>query len=176
MSQLAPDLFVLMDSAIIYIHFRNSQAPVSLTITTAASLTREGHVGHYTNEFNDLNFFQIPFKDHSMQILLPRRHLLLLLILLLLVVVVVVVVVVIVQIVLIVAVKSGPEVVNKTLWPGPVNINFGPGLVNTNLGSGPVNTNWEPESEIQIGARAGKYKLGGRGRGPGPDLHGQCFI
>ena len=39
MSLLAHDLFILMDSAIIWIYFRNSQTPISLT--AAASLFRD---------------------------------------------------------------------------------------------------------------------------------------
>ena len=39
MSLLARDLFILMDSAIIWIYFRNSQPPISLT--AAASLFRD---------------------------------------------------------------------------------------------------------------------------------------
>ena len=38
MSLLARDLFILMDSAIIWIYFKNSQPPISLT--AAASLFR----------------------------------------------------------------------------------------------------------------------------------------
>ena len=39
MSLLARDLFILMDSAIIWIYFRNSQPPISLR--AAASLFRD---------------------------------------------------------------------------------------------------------------------------------------
>ena len=39
MSLLARDLFILMDSAIIWIYFRNNQPPISLT--AAASLSRD---------------------------------------------------------------------------------------------------------------------------------------
>ena len=39
MSLLARDLFILMDSAIIWIYFRNSQPPISLT--AAVSLFRD---------------------------------------------------------------------------------------------------------------------------------------
>ena len=39
MSLLARDLFILMDSAIIWIYFRNSQLPISLT--AAAPLFRD---------------------------------------------------------------------------------------------------------------------------------------
>ena len=39
MSQLARDLFILKDSAIIWIYFRNSQPPISLT--AAVSLFRD---------------------------------------------------------------------------------------------------------------------------------------
>ena len=39
MSLLASDLFILMDSAIIWIYFRNNQPPISLT--AAASLFRD---------------------------------------------------------------------------------------------------------------------------------------
>ena len=39
MSLIARDLFILMDSAITWIYFRNSQPPISLT--AAASLFRD---------------------------------------------------------------------------------------------------------------------------------------
>ena len=39
MSLLAPDLFILMDSAIIWIYLRNSQPPISLT--AAVSMFRD---------------------------------------------------------------------------------------------------------------------------------------
>ena len=54
--QLARDLFILMDSAIICIHFRNSQPPISLKIT-AASLIRKTLVIILTNLLKqDLTF------------------------------------------------------------------------------------------------------------------------
>ena len=41
MSELARDLFILMDPVIICIHFGSNQPPVSLKITTATSLLKE---------------------------------------------------------------------------------------------------------------------------------------
>ena len=55
MPLLARDLFILMDSAIIRIYFRNSQPPIALTAAVPSSGTR----GHYTNKFTEagLDFF-----------------------------------------------------------------------------------------------------------------------
>ena len=69
--------FILMDSAIVCIHFGNSQVPISLNIAAV-----QEHVGHYTNKFTKagLDFFvKYLFVKYLMRILLPRMHFLLLL-------------------------------------------------------------------------------------------------
>ena len=55
MSLLVRDLFILMDSAVIWIYFKNSQPPISLT----ACFSIQGHIGHYTTKFTEteLDFF-----------------------------------------------------------------------------------------------------------------------
>ena len=129
MSLLARDLFILMDSAVIWIYFRNSQPPISLT--AAASLFRDTLAITQVYWNRTWLLHRISFKDHLMWILLPWRHLLLLLSLIVLVAVVVVVVVmavvVIVQVAAVVVVKSWPELVITSNRPGPVNTNLGPG-------------------------------------------------
>ena len=179
MSLLARDLFILMDSAIIWIYFRYSQPPISLTV---AAFQFKGTLAITLTWL----FHQISFKGHLMWILLPRRHLLLLLSLVVLVVVVVVVVmvvVVIVQVAVVVVVKSWPELVNNKLDARASKYKFGPRAakhkfgaragkqifgargVKYKLGPGTVNT--------KLGAMAGKYKLWARtgdhekGWGPG---------
>ena len=55
MSLLAHDLFILMDSAIIWIYFRNNQPSISLT--AAASLFKDTLVITLTSSLKqDLNF------------------------------------------------------------------------------------------------------------------------
>ena len=76
-----------MDSAIVCIHFGNSQLPISLNIAAV-----QEHVGHYTNKFTKagLDFFV----KYLMRILLPRMRFLLLLSLVVVATLLVVVVVV----------------------------------------------------------------------------------
>ena len=89
MSLLARDLFILRDSAVIWIYLRNSQLPISLTAAT--SLFKDTLAITLTWLFH-----QISFKGHLMWILLLRRHLLLLSLVVQVVLVVVVVMVVVV--------------------------------------------------------------------------------
>ena len=124
--QLARDLFSLMGSVIICIHFRKTQPPICLKIN-AASLIRNTLAIILPNLLKqDLTFSSNTFKGHIMWILLPRRHLLLLsLVVVVAIVVVVVVVVVLVAVVVVivlvamvvVVVKSCPELVNTNLGP-----------------------------------------------------------
>ena len=67
--EAACDIFILMHSIIISIHFGSNQPPISLKITTGASMIREPNVGHHTNKFTEtgLEIF-IKYPGHSMQI------------------------------------------------------------------------------------------------------------
>ena len=178
MSLLARNLFILMDSAIIWIYFRNNNPPISLT--DAASLFRDTLAITQIYWKRAWLFHQISFKDHLMWFLLPRRHLLLLLSLVVLVevVVVMIVVVAIVQVAVVVVVKTWPELVNNKLearnskykfgaratkckfGPELVNTNWAPGLVNANRRPGSVNTNRGPAARVRAG---GQLKAQGPG-------------
>ena len=152
MSLLTRDLFILMDSAIIWIYFRYSQPPISLTV---AAFQFKGTLAITLTWL----FHQISFKGHLMWILLPRRHLLLLLSLVVLVVVVVVVVVVmvvavIVQVAVVVVVKSWPKLVNNKLEARASKCKFGPRTAKYKFGV--------RAGKHIFGVRAVKYKLGGR--------------
>ena len=68
-SETAHDIFILMHSIIISIHFGSNQPPISLKITTGASMIRKPKVGHHTNKFTETGleiFIKCP--GHSMQI------------------------------------------------------------------------------------------------------------
>ena len=52
MFQLARDLFILMDSAIICIYFRNSHSP-NFFNNSNCCLHNEGYPGCYTNKFTE---------------------------------------------------------------------------------------------------------------------------
>ena len=58
MSLLARDLFILIDSAIIWIYFRNQKQPAA-SFFNSCCFPVQGHVGHYTNKFTEteLDFF-----------------------------------------------------------------------------------------------------------------------
>ena len=120
--QLARDLFILMNSEIICIHFRNSQLLISFKITPASLIRNTLYQQmHWSRAWL---FHQIPFKSHLMRILLPPRYLLLLLLVVAVVVakVIVVVEVVVVEVVVVIVIVGVVEVVKS--WPGLVNTNW----------------------------------------------------
>ena len=173
MSLLARDLFILMDSAIIWIYFRNSPAT---NFFNSCFFPVQGHVGHYTNKFieTDLDFFiKYPLRGHLMWILLPRRHLLFLLssaillyyLVVVVVVVVVMVVVVIVQVAVVVVVKSWPDLVNKKLEARASKYKFGPRVAKHKFGARVGKHIFGARADkCKSGGRVGKYKLGARAK------------
>ena len=170
MSLPARDLFILMDSAIIWIYFRNSHTPICLTAT--ASLFRDTLAITLTNllKQNQQLFHQISFKGHLMWILLPRRHLLLLSLVVLVAVVVAVVmaVVVIVQVAVVVVVKSWPELVNNKLEARASKYKFGPRTAKHKFGARAGKHIFGARAvKYKSGTMAGKYKLGARTRAGG---------
>ena len=163
MSLLARNLFILMDSAIIWIYFRNNNPPISLT--AAASLFRDTLAITQIYWNRAWFFHQISFKDHLMWFLLPRRHLLLLLSLVVLVevVVVVIVVVVIVQVAVVVVVKSWPELVNNKLEARNSKQKFGARATKRKFGARAGKHKFGVRAvKYKLAATAGKHKLGTR--------------
>ena len=159
-SLLAHDLFILMDSAIMWTHFRKQ------LLLPCSGTPWPLHQQIYWNR--TWHFHQISFKDHLMWILLPRKHLLLLLSLVVLVVVavvvvvVVMVVVVIVEVTAVVVVKSWPELVNNKSEARASKHKLGARAGKYKSGA--------RTDKYKLGTRAVKYKLGARAEGLGPGL------